>query len=117
MYTQSWDRLYDSVCGGDLAVDEFDNEFSPQTAKKQDDKGKDISIEKIKLHLAVQNLIRSYQTRGHFLAKTDPLGLSLAAIKQVKVKLGDKALESEVVARELGTSLRAYLEFLSCDQM
>lgn len=45
------------------------------------------------------------------MAKTDPLGLSLAAVKHVgrDSKVGTKGLESEVVARELGTALRTLL--------
>lgn len=50
------------------------------------------------------------QARGHLLAKTDPLGLVLAArfVKQVAPSHDMKGLECQTIARELGTTLCMY---------
>ncbi|RVE54954.1 hypothetical protein evm_000321 [Chilo suppressalis] len=107
----SWDNFYDSLtCGPALKIEEFQDEFSPKTVKTAaKDKGEDEMLEKIKLHLAVQNLIRSYQARGHLLAKTDPLGLTIAAKYIKKKKLlptaETKGVDCNIVSRELGTVL------------
>ncbi|OWR47555.1 2-oxoglutarate dehydrogenase [Danaus plexippus plexippus] len=109
----SWDRFYESVSGPTLKIEEFEDEFSPKTigqnktsrSEKDDKEAK----ERIKLHLAVQNLIRSYQARGHLLAKTDPLNLSIGAgwlLKTQKPTMEIKGVDSVVVAREIGTILR-----------
>ncbi|XP_030023535.2 2-oxoglutarate dehydrogenase, mitochondrial [Manduca sexta] len=107
----SWDGLYDSLgTATELQIDAFD-EFNPTTVKPKSKSGKedkDALKKKIKLHLAVQNLIRSYQARGHLLAKTDPLGLSLAAkfiLKSKPATYETKGMECVIVARELGTTL------------
>ncbi|XP_037973779.1 2-oxoglutarate dehydrogenase complex component E1 isoform X2 [Plutella xylostella] len=113
----SWDKFYESIGGAtSLRIEEYEDEYSPKAAPKakpstpacEEDRAK----ETIKLHLAVANLIRSYQCRGHLLAKTDPLGLTLAATYVVaKTPSADcpcmdtRGLDSLVVARELGTTL------------
>ncbi|XP_064071460.1 2-oxoglutarate dehydrogenase complex component E1-like [Vanessa tameamea] len=105
----TWDGFYESVSGPTLKIEEFEDEFSPKTvnlkSKEKDDKE---SKERIKLHLAVQNLIRSYQTRGHLLAKTDPLKLTIGArwiLKSQNAPLDMKGVECRVVSRELGSIL------------
>ncbi|XP_049867197.1 2-oxoglutarate dehydrogenase complex component E1-like [Pectinophora gossypiella] len=104
----SWDGFYDSLCGPALSIDEVQDEFSPNTKKpKSSGKNKSIDKEVIKLHLAVQNLIRSYQARGHLLAKIDPLELTYGA-KQIMRHTNQYApgQEYQMVCRELGTTLR-----------
>ncbi|KAI8435368.1 hypothetical protein MSG28_003687 [Choristoneura fumiferana] len=109
----SWDGFYDSLTGPTLKIEELEDEFSPTTVKPKKDKAGSVESEKkvkekIKLHLAVQSLIRSYQARGHLLAKVDPLGLMMPARMISKFKnaeLGIKGLQCTVVARELGTTL------------
>ncbi|XP_052756857.1 2-oxoglutarate dehydrogenase complex component E1-like isoform X1 [Galleria mellonella] len=109
----TWDEFYDSINGPTLKIEEFENEFSPTSIpfkenSKSSAKDKEAEREKIKLHLAVQNLIRSYQCRGHLLAKTDPLGLTQGARFLLKNKNRDmnvKGVECQIVARELGTIL------------
>ncbi|KAL0893530.1 hypothetical protein ABMA27_013726 [Loxostege sticticalis] len=105
----SWDNFYDSLNGPALKIEEFEDEFSPKTVKpKQKDKKGETSKETVVLQMAVQNLIRSYQARGHLLAKTDPLGLSLAARfikKGVTPAEERKGVDCRIVSRELGTTL------------
>ncbi|XP_046963565.1 2-oxoglutarate dehydrogenase, mitochondrial-like [Vanessa cardui] len=105
----TWDGFYESVSGPTLKIEEFEDEFSPKTvnlkSKEKDDKE---AKGRIKLHLAVQNLIRSYQTRGHLLAKTDPLNLTIGArwiLKSQNAPLDMKGVECRVVSRELGSVL------------
>ncbi|XP_063821458.1 2-oxoglutarate dehydrogenase complex component E1-like [Ostrinia nubilalis] len=103
----SWDNFYDSLNGPALKIEEFEDEFSPKTVKPRQKENKgEASKETITLHLAVQNLIRSYQARGHLLAKTDPLGLALAA-RFIKKRTTDqtKGVDCTIVSRELGTIL------------
>ncbi|KAL4706329.1 hypothetical protein ACJJTC_004938 [Scirpophaga incertulas] len=103
----SWDNFYNSLNGATLQIEEFEDEFSPKTVKPKP-KDSESSRENIRLHLAVQNLIRSYQARGHLLAKTDPLGLALAArfIKRKEIPTDDtKGVECKIVSRELNTVL------------
>ncbi|XP_072944236.1 2-oxoglutarate dehydrogenase complex component E1-like [Epargyreus clarus] len=106
----SWDGLYESINGPVLQIEEFEDEFSPTTVKQKPKKEADEeeTTRKIKLHLAVQNLIRSYQARGHLLSKTDPLTLTIPArwlLNKQKAPLDLKGLECRIVARELGTVL------------
>ncbi|CAH0729240.1 unnamed protein product, partial [Brenthis ino] len=105
----TWDGFYESVSGPMLKIEEFEDEFSPRSVKLKSEKADDKEEkERIKLHLAVQNLIRSYQTRGHLLAKTDPLMLTIGArwiLKSQNAPLAMKGLECRVVSRELGTVL------------
>ncbi|XP_028038162.1 2-oxoglutarate dehydrogenase, mitochondrial-like [Bombyx mandarina] len=103
----SWDNFYDSLSGPALQIEDIQDEFKPKS-KQDTSKDKEAITEKIKLHLAVQNLIRSYQARGHLLAKTDPLGLSLAAsyiMKSKNATLETKGLECRIVSREIGRIL------------
>ncbi|CAH0604432.1 unnamed protein product [Chrysodeixis includens] len=109
----SWDGFYDSVCGPALKIEEMQDEFSPSTVQpKGGKKGKqseEENREMIKLNLAVAAVIRSYQARGHFLAKTDPLNLSLPArlVAQNKnLPLDTQGIETVVVARELTGELK-----------
>ncbi|VVC99435.1 unnamed protein product [Leptidea sinapis] len=116
----SWDCLYGSMDGQQLIVEDFEDEFSPTTVSMPKKKGvcegtkrgaaltEEECRKKIKLHLAVQNLIRSYQARGHLLAKTDPLGLTMAAywvLKKHNMPFDTKGLNCKLVAREIGTTL------------
>ncbi|KAJ8722985.1 hypothetical protein PYW07_004165 [Mythimna separata] len=103
----SWDGFYDSVCGPALKIEEMQDEFSPKTVHPHEDSksgtSQDVKM-KIKLSLAVASLIRSYQARGHLLAKTDPLNLTLPARLLADNKLlalDTKGIETHVVAREL----------------
>ncbi|CAB3234742.1 unnamed protein product [Arctia plantaginis] len=101
----SWDSFYDSLCGNALKIEDVEDEFAPRQKSSEKSSGKDVTQEQIRLHLAVQNLIRSYQTRGHLLAKTDPLELTLPARMlniAGKLPLDTKVLDSHIVARELG---------------
>ncbi|XP_053625470.1 2-oxoglutarate dehydrogenase, mitochondrial-like [Plodia interpunctella] len=105
----SWDGFYDSVAGPALKIEDFQDDFSPSTVKgkSKEKEGKGDNKERIKLQMAVQNLIRSYQSRGHLLAKTDPLGLNLAArfVVKSKAKHDTKGIECHIVSRELGSIL------------
>ncbi|XP_034829933.1 2-oxoglutarate dehydrogenase complex component E1-like [Maniola hyperantus] len=105
---QSWDGLYESVSGPALKIEDFEDEFSPRASKpKKKTEGKE-ATERIKMHLAVMSLIRSYQVRGHLLAKTDPLNMTIAAnwiLKNQVPPLELKGLECKIVSRELGTTL------------
>ncbi|XP_045515713.1 2-oxoglutarate dehydrogenase, mitochondrial-like [Pieris brassicae] len=106
----SWDGLYESLNSSKLQIDEFQDDFSPKSnPKSKSSKITDAdSKHKIMLHLAVQNLIRSYQARGHLLAKTDPLGLTFAArwlLKAHSAPVDLKGVNCKLVARELGTIL------------
>ncbi|PZC79375.1 hypothetical protein B5X24_HaOG216370, partial [Helicoverpa armigera] len=108
-----WDGFYDSVCGPALKIEEMQDDFSPTTVhpdqKKEGGKSSEDDVqERIKLNLAVASLIRSYQSRGHLLAKTDPLGLTLPArliASSKNLPLDSKGIESVVVARELTSML------------
>ncbi|XP_047021875.1 2-oxoglutarate dehydrogenase, mitochondrial-like [Helicoverpa zea] len=108
-----WDGFYDSVCGPALKIEEMQDDFSPTTVhpdqKKEGGKSSEDDVQdRIKLNLAVASLIRSYQSRGHLLAKTDPLGLTLPArliASSKNLPLDSKGIESVVVARELTSML------------
>ncbi|CAG5011401.1 unnamed protein product [Parnassius apollo] len=103
----SWDCFYESLNGPTLKIEELEDEFSPKTQKPKDNKN-ECSSEQIKLHLAVQNLIRSYQARGHLLAKTDPLNMTIAVhwmMKAQNLPLDTRGMECKFVTRELGTIL------------
>ncbi|XP_063531460.1 2-oxoglutarate dehydrogenase complex component E1-like [Cydia strobilella] len=110
----SWDNFYNSVSGPQLKIEEFENDFSPTTVSTKDDKAPSANSEaemkkKIKLHLAVQQLIRSYQARGHLLAKVDPLSLWVPAKMIYKFRSAGTdttGLKSPIVVRELGTTLK-----------
>ncbi|KAJ8722988.1 hypothetical protein PYW07_004168 [Mythimna separata] len=108
----SWDEFYDSICGPALKIEEVEDEFSPRTVTEPEPRrGKDkaeLFKEKLRLNLAVTGLIRSYQVRGHLLAKTDPLNLTLPARMVAKnryLALGTKGMETSIVVRELGSEL------------
>ncbi|PIK42551.1 putative 2-oxoglutarate dehydrogenase, mitochondrial [Apostichopus japonicus] len=51
----------------------------PASQVIQDVSAKTLDRKVIEDHLSVQAIIRSYQLRGHFLAKTDPLGMDSSA--------------------------------------
>ncbi|CAH1646327.1 unnamed protein product [Spodoptera littoralis] len=108
----SWDGFYDSLCGPALKIEEMQDDFSPKTVKsKSGSKGKDKEEEfriKIKLNLAVASLIRGYQSRGHLMAKVDPLNLTLPAgfLAHAKNLSPDhKGLQCNLVAREMISEL------------
>ncbi|KAJ8725375.1 hypothetical protein PYW08_003558 [Mythimna loreyi] len=106
----SWDEFYDSVCGPALKIEEVEDDFSPKTVvpASSPDRHSAEFRHKVKLNLAVTGLIRSYQVRGHLLAKTDPLNLTLPARLVANNKylaLGTKGVETQIVVRELGTEL------------
>ncbi|XP_013182328.1 PREDICTED: 2-oxoglutarate dehydrogenase, mitochondrial-like [Papilio xuthus] len=107
----SWDCFYESLNANELKIEDIEDEFTPksgeQSCKKVDPK------DTIKLHLAVQHLIRGFQIRGHLLAQTDPLNMAIAAhwimrAKNQRMKVAGDIMayfEAKFVARELGTVL------------
>ncbi|XP_013141305.1 PREDICTED: 2-oxoglutarate dehydrogenase, mitochondrial-like [Papilio polytes] len=109
----SWDCFYESLSANELKIEDIEDEFTPKTKSGETSCKKADSKDTIKLHLAVQHLIRGFQIRGHLLAHTDPLGLSLAAdwilrAKHERMKHIPESLsnfEAKFVARELGTVL------------
>lgn len=103
----SWDNFYGSVSGPTLNIEDFENEFSPREASNKDkNKCPEDNKEDLKLQRIIVSLFNSYQTRGHLLAKTDPLSLTLAAARYLKQSpLGTKGIECSVVSREMCSKL------------
>lgn len=64
--------------------------------------------QELSAHMAVMNIIRSYQMRGHLLADLDPLGISYGHLTDAELASGDQAGRSKPAGLSAATVLRQH---------